>query len=68
MMAILVAVLMSAATALVFEIPSRPFTTGEAVLLYLLCLMPSLGVAMLFDPSAQKAKEDFLKINFYEEK
>lgn len=50
------------------ENPSRPFTPCQTVLLYFLCFLTSMGIAMLFDPNPKKAKEEFLKINFYEEK
>ncbi len=53
---------------LIFENPARPFTVGQGVFLLFLCWFPGMGVAMLFDPYAQKAREEFLKINFYEEK
>ncbi|HPA71366.1 MAG: hypothetical protein KBA61_13525 [Spirochaetes bacterium] len=53
---------------LIFEEPGRPFTMGQGLLLYLLCVVTSMGIAMFFDPNAKKAKEEFLKINFYEEK
>jgi len=53
---------------LLFEVPGRPFTVGQGLGLYFFALITCIGVAMLFDPHAKKAKEDFLKINFYEEK
>ncbi len=66
--AIIIAGILSILIALLFEEPERPFTTAQAILLYLIALLPSMGVAMLFDPASARAKEEFLKINFYEEK
>ncbi len=53
---------------LLFEVPARPFTPAIAFWMYLTALLPGIGVGMLFDSNAKKAKEEFLKINFYEEK
>jgi amino acid transporter len=66
--AIIIAGILSILIALLFEEPERPFTTLQAILLYLIALLPSTGIAMLFDPAPARAKEEFLKINFYEEK
>lgn len=67
-LAILIAILITLATVKLFQIDARPFTKGEIVLLYIISLLPSLGFALLFDPASRKAKEEYLKINFYEEK
>ena len=53
---------------LLFEDPGRPFTPGQQVLLFVLSLLPGLGIAMLADPYPKRKKEEYLKINFYEEK
>jgi hypothetical protein len=53
---------------ILFEEPERPFTIFQAILLYCISLLPSIGIALLFDPAPAQAKEEFLKINFYEEK
>ena len=66
--AIIIAGIVSIILALLFEEPERPFTTGQAILLYLIALLPSMGIAMLFDPAPARAREEFLKINFYEER
>jgi amino acid transporter len=66
--AIIIAGIVSIILALLFEVPERPFTTGQAILLYLIALLPSMGIAMLFDPAPARAREEFLKINFYEER
>lgn len=56
------------AVALLFEKPERPFTMGQQVALFLVSLLPGMGIAMLFDPYPRKKKAEYLKINFYEEK
>ncbi|MCX7677920.1 MAG: hypothetical protein N2316_01745 [Spirochaetes bacterium] len=53
---------------LVFEKDERPFLVWHGILLLVLCYLPGMGIALLFDPHAKKAKEEYLKINFYEEK
>lgn len=67
-LAFIFAMLIAIAIVLLFEIPARPFTIRLAVWLYMLSLLPGMGIAMLFDPAPREAKERFLKINFYEEK
>ncbi len=57
----------AAITALVFQIPGRPFTQGQLILLYFLSFIVAMGVALLFDPASKAKREEFLKINFYEE-
>ena len=66
--ALLIAAIITIVTLKLLEVPERPFTGGETALLYFFSFLTSMGIAMLFDPNASKAKEDFLKINFYEEK
>lgn len=53
--------------ALVVEEPGRPFAFWQQAALFLLSLLPGLGIAMLFDPFPRRKKEEYLKINFYEE-
>jgi amino acid transporter len=53
---------------IIFENPARPFAMWQGLLLFALCYLPGMGIAMLFDPHAKRAKEEYLKINFYEEK
>ena len=67
-LAILVAGIISIIIILIFEIPSRPFTITQTVLLYIISLLPSIGFAMLFDPNARENSKKFLNINFYEDK
>lgn len=67
-LALVIAGAMAILIVLIFEDPARPFTVCQGLLLYFLCYLTSMGVALLFDPNAKKAKEEFLKINFYEEK
>ena len=67
-LALVIAGVMSILIILIFEEPARPFTMGQGLLLYFLCYLTSMGVALLFDPNAKKAKEEFLKIKCYEEK
>ena len=55
-------------TLFIVQDPIRPFTTIQLILLYAFCYLPALGIAMLFDPAPQDAKQRFLKINFYEQK
>ena len=66
--ALLIAAIMTIVILKLLEVPERPFTAGETAWLYFFSFLTSIGIAMLFDPNAKKAKERFLKINFYEEK
>ena len=50
------------------EDPSRPLSTAQTVLFYLVALLPSFGIALLFDPFSKQKKDEYLKVNFYEEK
>lgn len=68
LLAFIISGMITALTIILLEDPARPFTTGNIILLYITAYLPALGVAMLFDPKPKKAKEDYLKINFYEEK
>lgn len=63
-----VAGIIAIALVLAFEHPARPFLRWQAIVLFFLCYLPGLGIALLFDHHAKKAKEEYLKINFYEEK
>lgn len=67
-LALLLGAAIAVAVTLLFEEPERPFTLGQRVVLFLVSIPPGLGIAMLFDPYPKKKKEEFLKINFYEEK
>jgi hypothetical protein len=68
MIAIIIAFVIAAIVVYFIEIPSRPFTKGQLVLLYILCYFVALGIALYFDPKAAETKNKYLKINFYEEK
>lgn len=61
------ACLISITVVFIFEIPSRPFTAGEIIILYVLALSISLGIALFFDPKAKEKTKNLSKINFYEE-
>jgi hypothetical protein len=50
------------------ELPERPFSIGQLILLYVLSYIVALGISLLFDPKAKETKKKYLKINFYEEK
>ncbi len=66
--AIVTAGVLTVAILLIFEIPERPFALWQAFLIYFTALLPGIGVGLLFDSNAKKAREEYLKINFYEEK
>ena len=68
LLAIIIAGLIDIVIIPIFEIPSRPFTIAQTILLYLITLLPSIGIAMLFDPNIKANSKELLKINFYEEK
>lgn len=67
-LAVIIAAILTYAVLLLIEDCTRPFTSGQTAWLYFFSFLTSMGIAMLFDPNAKKAKEEFLKINFYEEK
>lgn len=64
-LALQIAAVMSILIILIFQVDSRPFTTGQAVLLYFISFFPSMGIAMLFDPYPAQVKARYNKINFY---
>lgn len=47
------------------ESPERPLTPGQTALFYALSCLPGLGLAMLGDPAARRAKAEYLKVDFY---
>jgi len=47
------------------ESPERPLTIGQTLLFYVLSCLPGLGLAMLGDPAPQRAKAEYLEIDFY---
>jgi len=67
-LAILIAGVISILIVFIFEIHSRPFTTGQGILLYLISLLPSLGISLLFDTISREESRKLYQINFYEEK
>lgn len=54
--------------AVLIEEPDRSFTATQTVVLFVLSCLPGMGLAMLLDPYPKKQREEYLKINFYEEK
>ncbi len=67
-LALFFAGIISIVVIMIFEKPNRPFEMWQGLLLFFLCYFPGMGIALLFDPNAKRAKEEYLKINFYEEK
>ena len=67
-LAIVIAVFITVALISLIENPSRPITPLQGILFYLAALPPSFGIALLFDPFSKQKKDEYLKINFYEEK
>lgn len=53
--------------AVLIEEPDRAFSTVQTVVLFVLSCLPGMGLAMLLDPYPRKQREEYLKINFYEE-
>ncbi|MBF0104201.1 MAG: hypothetical protein HQM16_02630 [Deltaproteobacteria bacterium] len=49
-----------------FEYPERPFTFFQLILLYMVSVLPGMGLAMFLDPAPQALRKEFLKENFYE--
>jgi hypothetical protein len=47
------------------ESPDRPMSVGQMTVFYLLSYLPGLGLAMLGDPAARRAKADYLKVDYY---
>ena len=64
-LALQIAAVMSILVILIFQVDSRPFTTGQTILLYFISFLPSMGIAMLFDPYPAQVKTRYNKINFY---
>jgi hypothetical protein len=68
LIAIVIAVILCAAVKYIFELPERPFTILQLILLYILSYSVALGIAMYFDPKVKDTTKKFMGINFYEEK
>jgi hypothetical protein len=68
LIAIVIAFIIAALVVYFVELPGRPFTKGQLVLLFILSYCVALGIALYFDPKAAETKKKYLKINFYEEK
>ena len=66
--AIFTAALITIAIITFIEDPVRPFTIPQTILVYIASLLPSFGIALLFDPFSAKKRDKYLNINFYEEK
>ena len=67
-LAVIIAGLIAIAVIKIFEIPSRPFTGADVVILYFISLATSFGIALFFDPIARETTKKLYQINFYEEK
>ena len=68
LLAVYIAGILSLLVIYFFELPFRPFSSSQVILLFFVSLFPAMGIAMLFDPAPAKFKEEYLKINFYEKK
>ncbi len=66
--ALVIAVLLTLMIMYIFEMPSRPFTTGQTITLYIISLCVALGIVLFFDPKARETTKKLSEINFYEEK
>lgn len=66
--AVFIAGIISLAIKYLFELSSRPFTTGQLITLYVISYLVALGVALYFDPKAAETTRKLSEINFYEEK
>lgn len=47
------------------EMPDRPMSVGQMAVFYVLSYLPGLGLAMLSDPAAHRAKAEYLKVDYY---
>lgn len=66
--AIIIAALITITIIILIEDPARPVTQIQTMLFYITSFLPSFGIALLFDPFSSKKRNEYLKINFYEEK
>ena len=64
-LAVGLALVIGTATIALVEAPARPLTPVQRSIFYLLSYLPGLGLAMLGDPAARRAKARYLKIDFY---
>lgn len=64
-LALVIAGIMTLLIIHIFQVDERPFTSGQAILVYLVAFFPAMGIAMLFDPYPSLVKKRYLKINFY---
>ena len=62
-----IALLISLAVKYLIELPMRPFSIGQLIILYVISYCVSLGISLIFDPKAAETKKKYSKINFYEE-
>ncbi|MBN2042088.1 MAG: hypothetical protein JW864_18780 [Spirochaetes bacterium] len=65
--AVFIAALIAIVVVYFLELPERPFSAGQKVLLYIISYCVGLGISLLFDPKAKETKNKYLKINFYED-
>jgi hypothetical protein len=47
------------------ETPDRPLTLAQRIIFYALSCLPGLGIAMLCDPAPQRARAEYLKVDYY---
>ena len=47
------------------ETPDRPLAVMQEAIFYALSYLPGLGLAMLSDPAPQKAKTEYLNVDYY---
>lgn len=66
-LAVIFTALLTLLTIFIFEDPARPFTAGQAVLVFVIAFFPAMGFALLLDPNAAEAKRRYLKIYFYDQ-
>jgi len=66
-LAVIFTTIMTLLIIFIFEDAARPFTSGQALLIFIISFFPSVGLAMLLDPNAAEAKRLYLKINFYDQ-
>jgi len=64
---LLFGVLLAAGVNLVIQDSARPFTFFQQLVLLLVAVPPGVGLALFLDPYSRRMKEEYLKVDFYEE-
>lgn len=59
------AAVIGSAVVWLLEMPHRPLTLVQAAVFYCLSYLPGLGLAMLSDPAAHRAKAQYLQVDYY---